>query len=395
MPREPDRNEDAAAGEAQAQTVNLVQQPRLSEDQVALLRRVGEVRPAVAGQVLFREGDSGSDFIVVLSGRVTIVDHQAGAERELLTAGPRQFAAELNLLTGERLFTTAVVTEPGTVLMVPRARLQELISGDQALGELILQAVLAWREWLARRQAGLQVVGSRSSPQTSRLLEFAGRNRLPHTLLDTDTDPAAEAVLADLGAPREATPIVVMRGGELLQRPSNAELARAAGVGGSPDPGIIYDVAVIGAGPAGLAAAVCGASEGLSTALVDALAVGGQIGTTPKIENYLGFPVGISGHDFADRAYLQVLRFGASVVLPAAAAGLSADGPLLHVVHLDTGDDLTARCIIIATGASYRTVHIDADVDRHCRASFPALAFTPERPATGLSREGGPALIGS
>lgn len=133
--------------------MNLVQQPRLSEDQVALLRRVGEVRPAVAGQVLFREGDRGSDFIVVLSGRVTIVDHQAGAERELLTAGPRQFAAELNLLTGERLFTTAVVTEPGTVLMVPRARLQELISGDQALGELILQAVLAWREWLARRQA--------------------------------------------------------------------------------------------------------------------------------------------------------------------------------------------------------------------------------------------------
>ena len=120
---------------------------------MALLRRVGEVPPAVAGQVLFREGDRGSDFIVVLLGRVTIVDHQAGAERELLTAGPRQFAAEPNLLTGERLFTTAVVTEPGTVLMVPRAH-WGADRGDQALGELILQAVLAWREWLARRQAG-------------------------------------------------------------------------------------------------------------------------------------------------------------------------------------------------------------------------------------------------
>jgi thioredoxin reductase (NADPH) len=201
----------------------------------------------------------------------------------------------------------------------------------------------------------LRIVGSRSSPQTRRLLEFAARNRLPHVWLDTDTDPAAETVLAHHNTVVSQTPVVVMRGGDLLHQPSNAELARAAGVGTGPVAGMTYDVAIIGAGPAGLAAAVYGASEGLSTALVDALAVGGQIGTTSRIENYLGFPVGISGEEFAERAYIQVLRFGASIVLPATAAGLSGDSTA-RVIQLDTGDTLTARSVIIATGVTYRTI---------------------------------------
>ena len=327
----------------------------LSDEQIAVLRQIGEVRPLVAGQVLFREGDRSCDFIVVLSGRVTIVDHQARVERELATLGPGHFAAELSVFTGERLFTTAVVSAPGAVLVVPLARLQALIGQDQALGELIMRAAIYRREWLARRQAGLRIVGSQSDPQTRRLLEFAGRNRLAHTWLDIDADPAADAVLGRHGVSRAAAPVVVMRGGELLRCPSNAELAAAAGIGGRPDRGRIYDVAVIGAGPAGLAAAVYGASEGMSVVVADSLAVGGQIGTTSRIENYLGFPVGISGQEFAERAFLQVLRFGASVVLPAAAAGLSADGAV-HVVHLDTGDDLAARSLIIATGVTYRTI---------------------------------------
>src|SRR5499427_6336816 len=328
---------------------------RLTGEQIGLLRREGEVRRVVAGEVLFREGDRGYDFIVILAGRVAIVDHQAGTERELATGGPGEFVAELNLLTGERLFTTAVVAEPGEVLAVPVARLAAVVSQDQGLGQWIVRTMFARRQWLMQMQTGLRIVGSRSSPQTRRLLELATRNRLPHVWLDTDTDPEAAVVLAHHNTPVSQTPIVVMRGGEVLRQPSNAELARAAGIGTAPAAGRTYDVAIIGAGPAGLAAAVYGASEGLSTALVDALAVGGQIGTTSRIENYLGFPVGVSGDEFAQRAYMQVLRFGASIVLPATATGLSGDAKT-RVIHLDTGDDLTAHSVIIATGVTYRKI---------------------------------------
>jgi len=334
----------------------------LSDDHIDTLRRIGEVRPAQIGDVLFREGDRGYDFFVILSGRVKICDHQAGVERELASGGTGEFVAELNLLTGERLFTTAVVVEPGELLVVPVARLRGLLSRDQVLGDLIVRTALARRDWLAHARTGLRIVGSRSQPETRRLLEFAERNRLPHVWLDLDADPAAEVVLGYHATPRDQTPVVVMRGGEMLRNPSNAELARAAGIGTAPKPGMTYDVAIIGAGPAGLAAAVYGASEGLSTVVVDDLAVGGQIGTTSKIENYLGFPVGISGTEFAQLAFLQVLRFGASIVLPASATGLSRRGAW-HLIHLDTGDDITALTVIIATGVSYRRIEADG-IDR-------------------------------
>jgi thioredoxin reductase (NADPH) len=348
-------SEGGAAADQRRPSAADVPNVWLTDEQIELLRGEGEVRPTAAGEVLFREGDRGYDFIVILAGRVAVVDHQAGTERELATGGPGEFVAELNLLTGERLFTTAVVTAPGSVLVVPVAGLLRVIGQDQGLGQWIIRTLFARRQWLAQVQAGLRIVGSRSAPQTRRLLEFAARNRLPHVWLDSDTDPAAGAVLAQHNVPASQTPVVVMRGGELLGQPSNAELARAAGIGTAPVPGLTYDVAIIGAGPAGLAAAVYGASEGLSTALVDALAVGGQIGTTSRIENYLGFPVGISGEEFAEQAYIQVLRFGASIVLPATATALSGDSTA-RVIHLDTGDRLTARSVIIATGVTYRTI---------------------------------------
>jgi len=334
----------------------------LTNDHIAILRRIGQVRRTHAGEVLFREGDHGYDFFVILSGRLMICDHQAGVERELARGGAGEFVAELNLLTGECLFTTAVVMEPGEVLVVPVDKLRGLISRDQVLGDLIVRTALARRQWLVHAGTGPRIVGSRSHPDTRRLLEFAERNRLPHVWLDSDADPAADVVLAYHSTPREQTPVVVMRGGKMLRNPSNAELARAAGIGTAPRPGLTYDLAIIGAGPAGLAAAVYGASEGLCTVVVDDLAVGGQIGTTSKIENYLGFPVGVSGTEFAELAFLQVLRFGASIVLPASAAGLSRSGPA-HLIHLNTGDDITAHSVIIATGASYRQIHADG-IDR-------------------------------
>jgi thioredoxin reductase (NADPH) len=377
---------ESAAGDYDIQTAGRVSAP-LTAEQIAMLTPDGEVRPTAAGEVLFREGDLGYDFIVILAGRVMIVDHQAGVERELASGGQGEFIAELGLLTGERLFTSAVVREPGAVLILPVARLQALISQDQDLGEQIVQTLFARRQWLHERQTGLRIIGSRSVEQTRSLLEFAARNRLPHIWLDPDADRTADVVLASHSISHDQLPIVVMRGGEVLRRPSNAELARAAGIGTGPVPGKTYDAAIIGAGPAGLAAAVYGASEGLSTALVEALAVGGQIGTTSRIENYLGFPVGISGEDFAERAFIQVLRFGASIVLPASAVGLSADDAAYHV-RLDTGEVLTTRTVVVASGVSYRSIDA-AGLDQ-----FTGLGvyYTPLAPPEHI-RRGEPVVI--
>jgi thioredoxin reductase (NADPH) len=353
----------------------------LTDDHIAMLRRVGEIRPTQAGEVLFCEGDRECDLFVILSGQLKLCDHQAGVERDLVTWGARDFVAGLGLFTGERYSTTGVVVAPGEVLVVPAHKLQRLIICDQVLGDLIVRTVLARRNWVLSARTGLRIIGWRSQPDTRRLIEFAARNRLPHVWLDLDSDPAAGVLLGRHEVPRDQTPVVVMRGGEVLRNPSNAELARAAGIGTAPKPGVTYDVAIIGAGPAGLAAAVYGASEGLATVVIDELAVGGQIGTTSKIENYLGFPVGISGTEFAHRAFLQVLRFGASIVLPASVTGLSRQGDR-HIIGLDTGDDITARSVIIATGASYRQIEADG-IDRFAASDVfytPAAVYDRVRP---------------
>jgi thioredoxin reductase (NADPH) len=336
--------------------------PTLDAEQLALLRRYGQEQPTTGGQVLFREGDQAYDFTVVLSGAVTVVDHDAGVERELATLGPGRFVAELQVLTGERVFSTAVVTEPGSVLVVPADRLQEVIAQDQGLSDLIFQTILRRRQWLLQHRAGLQIIGSRSSPDARRLREFAARNRLPHVWVDLDSDPAAGVVLAHQGLGPGDTPVVLMRGGEVQRNPSNSQLARAAGFGTAAVPRKTFDVAVVGAGPAGLAAAVYGASEGLATAVIDRMAVGGQIGTTSRIENYLGFPVGVSGEEFAERSLVQVLRFGATLLVPETAAGLTGRGDH-YVVSLDAGGELAARTVIIATGVAYRQLDA-AGLDR-------------------------------
>jgi thioredoxin reductase (NADPH) len=331
--------------------------PRLSEAQIEMLRPHGVVRSTMAGQVLFREGDRGYDFIVILSGSVTVVDHLAGVRRELAIGGPGEFVAELNLFTGERLFTGAVVSEPGAVLVVPLAELRQIIDQDQPLGDLIVQTAFRRRHWLTAVQAGMLMVGSRRSPLSQQLLEFAKRNRLAHVWLDLDRDPEAGSLLDRLGIPRDGAPVVVMRGAEVLRQPSTRDLARAAGFGSRPEAGQSYDLVVVGAGPAGLAASVYGTSEGLATALVDGAGIGGQIGTTSRIDNYLGFPVGVSGDEFAERALVQVRRFGAALLVPSLAVALAPrDGR--YVVQLDAGEELVTGSVILAMGVSYRRLDV-------------------------------------
>jgi thioredoxin reductase (NADPH) len=305
------------------------------------LGRHGEVRSTVAGEVLFREGDRSYDFIVILSGAVTVVDHQAGVERELATGGPGEFVAELNILTGERVFTSAVVKEAGSILVVPVGQLHRLIAENQGLADLIVQTGFLRRMWLAQARAGMRIVGSKSSADSRRLREFAARNRLPHVFLDVETDPTAAVVLAHHGLGLDQIPIVVMRGGQMLRNPSNGELAEVAGFRSRPEANAVYDLVVVGAGPSGLAASVYGASEGLATATLDGLGVGGQIGTTSRIENYLGFPVGVSGEEFAERALIQVLRFGVTLLVPAVAVGLS-EHEQGYAVRVDSGDELVS-----------------------------------------------------
>jgi thioredoxin reductase (NADPH) len=331
--------------------------PRLSEGQVAALETPGERRRTQAGEVLFHQGQPEYDFFVILEGKVAVVDGDPADGRLIAVHGPRRFLGELSLLTGQAAPFTAVVREPGEVLGVPVERVRALVAQDPALGDLLLHAYFLRRELLIGLGAGFRIVGSRYSPDTRRLCEFAARNRLPHRWIDLETDSEAEILLSRLGVAPDETPVVLLSEAGVLRNPSNAELARAIGLETVEPSDAVCDLVVVGAGPAGLAAAVYGASEGLDTMALDAVAAGGQAGTTSRIENYLGFPSGISGSELAERATIQARKFGAHVDVSAEAVGLSRrDGD--HVVTLAGGEEVTARTVVIATGAHYRRLDV-------------------------------------
>jgi thioredoxin reductase (NADPH) len=331
--------------------------PDLTPEQLEVLRRYGTEREIEAGEVLFREGDDGYDFFAVVEGCVAIVDgYGRQEEREIVSHGPGRFIGELNLLTGEPAYLTAVVREPGRVLAVPRENLRRIIAQEPVLSELIMRAFLVRRSVLRGRGVGPRVVGSRHSRETRRLIEFLNRIRLPHVWIDLEEDEGAEALLQHAGVTPAETPVVIA-GENVLRNPSIAEVA--AVVGHVPDYGgpDLYDLIVVGTGPAGLAASVYGASEGLSTLALESVAVGGQAGTSMRIENYLGFPAGLSGDELAARAFAQAQKFSARITSPCEAAELRTDGPL-HLVRLADGDEVAARAVIIATGARYRRLDV-------------------------------------
>jgi thioredoxin reductase (NADPH) len=336
--------------------------PKLTDTQIELLARYGEVRPTAQGQVLFREGDETYDVMVVLEGTVSVMVARGQHTRELVSQGPGDLMVELNLFTGQGTGATGVVREAGSVLAIPGRKFRELVGGDPSFGDFVLQMLFRRRQALERLQLGIRILGSRFDRDTHRLREFAVRNRLLFDWVDID-DPRARARLADLELDNALEPVVLLHSGRFLINPSNEEFGAATGVRTAPlAGGRTYDLVVVGAGPAGLAASVYAAAGGLSTCFLDAVAVGGQAATSGRIENYLGFPAGVSGAELAERARLQAKKFGVEISVPSRAVGLGErDG--FQVVTVDSGEELQAGVVVLALGVQYRRLPIDGLAD--------------------------------
>src|SRR5215204_7420009 len=297
----------------------------LREDQIEVLRSYGHTRETEAGQVLFRAGDTSNDFIVILAGEVEVIDDFADEARTMGVFHPRRFLGELNMLTGQAMYCSATVHQDGKVLAIPRERLKEVITEEPILSDIILKAFLARRAYMMRNGLGLRIVGSRHSSGATRLREFAVRNHLPHLWIELEEDLKAEALLEKFGAKPSDTPVAIWQGKDVLKNPTNSELARTIGLNVEAPWERTYDLVVVGAGPGGLGAAVYGASEGLSTLALESIALGGQAGTSSRIENYLGFPAGLSGFELASRALVQADKFGARTAVPEEAVSLKRE----------------------------------------------------------------------
>jgi thioredoxin reductase (NADPH) len=329
--------------------------PVLSDSQLDLLAAHGEERTAEVGDVLFRVGDSRYPFIAILEGEAAI---QGADGREIVRHGASGFLGEMNLLSGQTVFLTAVVTQPLRYIAVDRDVLRPLLFEDAPLADLLLSTFMHRREALQRQQGiGIEVIGPRSSEGARRIIDHARRNRLPHSWRDPEhsDDPGAAALIAALEPAQ--LPLVRLPGGADLHNPSNGELSRALGIGLELGGREEVDLAVIGGGPAGLGAAVYGASEGLNTLLIESTALGGQAGVSRRIENYLGFPAGISGNELTSRAVTQARKFQARTATPYRAMALQP-GSGRHLLRLEEDHEVAARAIVLATGAEYRRLPV-------------------------------------
>src|SRR5438105_8930369 len=344
--------------------------PALSASQLATLAGLGEERTARVGDVLYRVGDAIYPFIAIREGEVAIVDT---AGNEIVRHGASSFLGELNLLSGQTVFLTAVVTKPLRYVAVDRDALRALLYDDGPLSDLVLSTFIARREALQRVQGiGLEIVGPRSSEATMQMLDFARANRLPFTWHEAAPSDGAEP------------PLVRLPGGVELQHPSRGQVLRALGVGRELATHEEVDLLVVGGGPAGLAAAVYGASEGLDALIVESTALGGQAGSSRRIENYLGFPAGISGRELTSRAVSQARKFGARPATPYRAISLEP-GDGRHLVRLEEEHEIAARAVVLATGAAYQRLPLDGLTDYEGVSVFYA-AGPPEAQLCGASR---------
>lgn len=336
--------------------------PVLEPAQVERIRRFGTVRSYGSGQVLAETGKPLEGLAVILSGAVNVTRRKTTGEGELIVAhGPGSFLGELAQLSGRPALVDARAQGPVDALIVPPDRLRALLVAEAELGERIMRALILRRVGLLEAGSGGPVIVGRSENRdVLRLAGFLRRNGHPHQELDPEVDPAAKALLERFHVAPDQLPLVVCPGGQLLHNPSENVLARCLGLVGPIDPKRLFDVAVVGAGPAGLAAGVYAGSEGLSVLVLDCRAFGGQAGASARIENYLGFPTGISGIALMARAYNQAQKFGVEMAIPDEVIGFEVNANNNHfVLKLSDNETVNARSIVIASGARYRRLAVD------------------------------------
>ena len=334
--------------------------PRLNPDMGARIAQYGADETLAEGAMVFVRGERSVDFFFVLAGSIDILDADDHGQPVLVTRHePQQFTGELDLFNDRQILVSGRAG-PGTrVVRVKRPDFRRMVSSEPDIGEIIMRAFILRRVGFIRHgQGGVVLIGAGHSGDSLRLQRFLSHNGYPVRVLDTEADPGAGGFLECFDLKPEQLPVVIADGDRVLRNPSNAALADALGLTETFDPAHVFDLAVVGAGPAGLAAAVYGASEGLSTVVLEQMAPGGQAGTSSKIENYLGFPTGISGQALAGRAQVQAQKFGARLAISRAVTGLDcAAHP--YRLHLDDGQSLSARAVVIATGARYRKLDVE------------------------------------
>ena len=341
--------------------LNAVAFPKLDPAQLAELGSCPftSLRRYRDGESLFEACERDLRFSVVKSGAVDIIDESGETPKTIVTLEPGNFTGEVAELTGAPSFVRAVARGDCEAYEVSNESLRQILNRHPDLGDMILQAFLARRQLLRESPdfTGMRVVGSRYSQDTFRVRDFLAKNRVPFTWLDLEADPKVKRLIEQFGLTESDTPVILWGQKVVMRNPSNGEVADALGLRRRPEQ-TVYDLIVVGAGPAGLAAAVYGASEGLSTLVLERTGPGGQAGRSMRIENYLGFPAGITGAELAERAVVQANKFGAHLPVATQVASLSFENTY-PVLRLECGDEVTTKCLLIATGAEYRLLGVE------------------------------------
>jgi thioredoxin reductase (NADPH) len=328
--------------------------PTLTDAQIARIAKIGRPQEVRAGEVLFERGEQNTRFFVVIRGALEIVRPVGDKEEQVVVHRPGGFTGEINMLSGRRSLVRCRALVDSSIVALDHDDLRALVQRDSELSEIIMRAFILRRVALASQGgADMILLGSRHSAATLRLKEFLSRNGQPFTYQDVETEPGVQALVDRFQIRVNEIPVVLCEGGHVLRNPSIELLASTLGLSPNLDPKKVRDVVIVGAGPAGLAAAVYAASEGLDVLVLESTAPGGQAGTSSRIENYLGFPTGISGQELADRARVQAEKFGADVAIARTALRLDCD-TRPYAIHLADGTVVHTKSIVVATGARYR-----------------------------------------